>query len=53
MELNKRELNLISLALFRLTIEKKALIGCEENHPLTELINELKELSDKIDKERV
>jgi len=52
MELNKRELDLISLSLFRLTIEKKALLGDRNDKELIKMIEELKELSSKIDTER-
>ncbi|WP_187296189.1 hypothetical protein [Tepidibacter mesophilus] len=52
MKLNKRELDLISLSLFRLTIEKKALLGDRNDKDIIETIEELKKLSSKIDAER-
>ncbi|CAH2212600.1 hypothetical protein [Tepidibacter aestuarii] len=53
MNLNKRELDLISLSLFRLTIEKKALLGDRDNKELIKMIEELEKLSFKVDSERI
>ncbi|WFD09284.1 hypothetical protein [Tepidibacter hydrothermalis] len=53
MELNKRELDLISLSLFRLTIEKKALLGDRNDKDMIEMIEELEKLSSKIDTKRL
>lgn len=53
MDLNKRELDLISLSLFRLTIEKKALLGNRDDEDMVQMIEELKKLSYKIDTERL
>ncbi|MCT4619703.1 MAG: hypothetical protein N4A62_09990 [Marinisporobacter sp.] len=53
MELSKRELDLISLSLFKLTIEKKALLGDRKDTELINMIEELKKLSEKIDTERL
>ncbi|MEJ8554849.1 hypothetical protein [Tepidibacter sp. Z1-5] len=53
MDLNRRELDLISLSLFRLTIEKKALLGDRKDKDLIEMVEELEKLSSKIDTERL
>ncbi|SHJ88147.1 hypothetical protein [Tepidibacter formicigenes] len=53
MELNKRELELISLSLFRLTIEKRALLGDRKDEYLIKMIEELEKLNVKIDTERL
>lgn len=53
MDLSKRELDLISLSLFRLTIEKKAFLGDREDKELIKMIEELETLSSKIDIERL
>ena len=53
MELSKRELNLISLSLFRLKIEKKTLLGDRQDLQLIKMIEELEKLSEKIDSERL
>lgn len=53
MELNKRELDLISLGLFRLTIEKKALLGNKDDKDMVQMIEELEKLSSKIDAKRL
>lgn len=53
MKLSKRELDLISLSLLRLMIEKKALLGDRKDSELTKMIEELEKLSEKIDTERL
>ncbi len=53
MDLNKRELDLISLSLFRLMIEKKALLGDRKDKDLVEMVEELEKISSKIDNERL
>ncbi|QZY56649.1 hypothetical protein [Crassaminicella profunda] len=53
MELSKNELDLISLALFRLIIEKKALLEDRKDTELMKMIEELKELSEKINDKRL
>ncbi|QZY56639.1 hypothetical protein [Crassaminicella profunda] len=53
MNLTKRELDLISLSLFKLKVEKKALLGDRKDTELMKMIEELEKLSEKIDSKRL
>lgn len=53
MELSKRELDLISLSVFKLIVEKKALLGDRKDTELMKMVDELEKLSEKIDTERL